>query len=105
MSRHWPDRIRARLFDLGEYAAALDIGSAEHWISGYTIEIEEQELTALDVFEDVQSGEFLRRRVNTERNFTAWVYAYRWPLPDGLLQIESWPNQRQPPEAGTARKP
>ena len=91
LSQSWPDRVRGQLYDLGPYpvAVGLDVGSA--WLEGFTLEIDADELGALDEFEDVDSGEFARRVVTTGRGFTAWAYEYRRALPAHQPAIKKWP--------------
>ena len=58
LHRAWPDRVRGELFDLGEYPAAVRVGTSEHWICGYVMEIDQSELRAeLDRYEEVERGD------------------------------------------------
>ena len=90
VSQSWPDRVPGRLYDLGDFPAARDLGRAETWVAGLTLEIDELELPELDAFEDVDSGEFARVLIETERGFLAWAYEYRWEIPTGLVARERW---------------
>jgi gamma-glutamylcyclotransferase (GGCT)/AIG2-like uncharacterized protein YtfP len=91
LSHHWNDRIPGRLYDLGSYPAAVDVGHSPHWIEGVTMEIDDDELAALDEFEDVESGEYRRVLVTTEQGFTAWVYEFAATLPPALPLLSRWP--------------
>ena len=90
LSQSWPDRIKARLFDLGPYPAATQVGKATGWIEGTTLEIDEDELEILDEYEDTEGGEFARVLVETEAGHTAWTYEYRWEVPQGLQETSRW---------------
>lgn len=81
LSQHWPDRIKGRLFDLGAYPGVIEVGTAPTYVEGATLEIDEDELRALDEYEDVESGEFTRRTVTTESGHLAFVYEYTRPVP------------------------
>ncbi len=91
MSQHWPDRIKAELYDLGSYPGATLVGRAAGWIDGVVIEIDTDELPQLDSFEDVESGEFVRKLVETEQGFLCWVYEYALPVPAQAKQLQRWP--------------
>lgn len=73
----WQDRVRASLVQLDGYTGAIDVGSADTWIDGYTLEIDRDELPALDAFENVDAGEYRRRLVTTQRGHCAWIYEYQ----------------------------
>ncbi len=90
MSAHWPDRVRARLFDLGEYPGVTDVGTAPEFVEGFTIEFDADELAALDAYEDVESGEFARRLATTEGGHVAWVYELAVPPPPGAKPRSRW---------------
>jgi gamma-glutamylcyclotransferase (GGCT)/AIG2-like uncharacterized protein YtfP len=90
LSQAWPDRIHAVLYDLGPFPAAVQVGVAADWIEGFTLEIDADELAALDEFEDTESGEFARILVETEKGHTAWVYEYRFPVPGVLVPVKRW---------------
>jgi gamma-glutamylcyclotransferase (GGCT)/AIG2-like uncharacterized protein YtfP len=77
----WQDRIRGELVVLDGYHGAIKVGLAETWIDGYTMEIDSDELPALDAFEDVEGGEYSRRLVETELGHLVWVYEYKGTLP------------------------
>lgn len=90
MSNAWTDRVHGVLYDLGDYPAAVLIDKSMHWIEGQTIEIDADELPALDAFEDVEGGEFLRKLVETEQGFVAWVYEYQKAVSDELVPVTKW---------------
>ena len=74
---YWKDRVRGCIVELAGYTGAINIGSAESWIEGYTLEIDSDELPALDAFEDVEGGEYCRRLVETQNGHCAWIYEYQ----------------------------
>lgn len=90
MSAHWPDRIKGRLYDLGEYPGVTDVGQADALVEGFTVEFDADELDALDAYEDVESGEFTRRVVVTEAGHTAWVYELTRKPPPGAVARTRW---------------
>lgn len=90
MKRHWPDRVHGRLFDLGPYPAAVEVGAAESWIHGHVVEIAEQELSYLDEFEDVAGGLYCRLRVTTAGGHDVWIYQYNRMIPADAPEIERW---------------
>lgn len=80
LSHFWPDRIFGRLVAIDNYSGAVSIGEqAAGVIDGYTMEIDEDELTSLDDFENVEGGEYRRRMVETAGGHYAWVYEYLGP--------------------------
>jgi gamma-glutamylcyclotransferase (GGCT)/AIG2-like uncharacterized protein YtfP len=90
MSQSWADDIEGVLYDLGEFPAAVQVGAAGSRITGYTIEIDTDELTALDEFEDTETGVYRRIMVETGLGHFAWVYEYIQPIPPGTPVITSW---------------
>lgn len=98
--RHWPDRIRGRLFDLGPYPGAIDVGTAEGWFEGEVIELESAELGALDRFEGVENGEYRRLRATTESGQAVWVYEYCRQVPPEATALVRW-EKPTGPEQGT----
>lgn len=91
-SAAWPDRVRGELYDLGEFPAAVGIGRPQgDWINGIVVEIDTAELTDLDAFEDVDSGEFHRLSVTSEAGHHCWIYEYGYALPLAAKKVASWP--------------
>lgn len=91
LTRHWPDRVRGRLYDLGAYPGLVKAGDpSEDWIEGVTLEIDVDELPVLDEFEDIESGEFRRILVTTESGYLAWVYEYGWEIPKAARALSKW---------------
>lgn len=90
LSQAWPDRVRAVMYDLGAFPVATRVGEAPGWIHGMTLEIDADELAALDEYEDVEGGEFARKLVETEQGHMAWVYEYRLRVPAALAPIDRW---------------
>ena len=94
LSRAWPDRVRGLLYDLGPYPAAVKIGRVDRQFAGYVLEIDENELQqALDTYEEVDKGVYLRIRTVTEAGFEVWIYEYARPLPSTVVgPIDHWPR-------------
>lgn len=90
ISQSWEDEIAGDMFDIGEFPAAVRIGQAANKISGYTIEIDRDELAALDEYEDVETGVYRRIMVETSKGHFAWVYEYLLPIPPGSVQLTIW---------------
>ena len=90
MSDAWPDRVTGELYDLGAFPAAIAIGNASDWFEGFVVEIDAEELPDLDHFEDVDSGEFRRITVTTEKGRHCWAYEYRQKIPPDLEKIVKW---------------
>lgn len=93
MTNHWPDRIVGRLFDLGPYPGAIDIGLAATTFQGEVLEIEDEELGPLDLFEGVDVGLYIRRRARTEGGRDVWIYEYAKPVLSSARPIRSWPPE------------
>ena len=89
-SEHWPDRVKGRLYDLGQFPGATGLGQGDGWVEGATLELDADELPTLDEFEDTDSGEFRRVLVTTEAGYIAWAYEYQLKIPDGLTPRERW---------------
>lgn len=106
----WPDRVRARfagagqiqarLFDLGQYAAALPAESEQVVTRGEVFELTEPESAKalLDVYEGCQmlhphQSLYLRKIVpvtmDDGRKLEAWVYFYNRPLDASARRIAS----------------
>lgn len=90
MTGSWNDSIRAELYDLGPYPAVLSVDATSEWLSGRVIEVDTDELAALDDFEDVDSGEFKRRATTTKEDRNVWVYEYARALPEDAKKVTSW---------------
>ena len=90
MTGSWDDAIRAEMYDLGEYPAAVSVDATREWLPGVVVEIDKDELLALDDFEDVDSGEFKRRTTTTKEERNVWVYEYCRGLPEGSEKITDW---------------
>jgi gamma-glutamylcyclotransferase (GGCT)/AIG2-like uncharacterized protein YtfP len=90
LSDAWPDRARGVLYDLGAYPGAVQLDTADTWVEGHTLEIDADELPALDEFEDVDSGEYRRITVTTEAGHMAWAYEYGGEIPAGATPITRW---------------
>jgi gamma-glutamylcyclotransferase (GGCT)/AIG2-like uncharacterized protein YtfP len=93
LSQAWPDSVRCELYNLGPYPAAVKVGAVEHWTDGWVLEIDEQELAALDEYEDVDAGQYARRWVTTRGGREAWMYEYLRSV-EGLPQIARWPAEK-----------
>ncbi len=90
-----PDRIRGRLFDIGPYPAAVEVGSAPNWFCGYVIEVDEREMLGeLDAYEGVAERLYRRIRTVTETGAEAWVYEYARPVPSDAVAIDRWPRSQ-----------
>src|SRR5262245_26579533 len=73
LRRAWPDQVRALLYDLGAYPAALQVGTADRWFHGYVLEIATSELVdRLDPFEKISQGLYRRIRTTTRAGFDVW---------------------------------
>lgn len=90
LSQQWEDEISGLMYDLGEFPAAVGVEADAGSIIGYTIEIDTDELPALDEFEDLDSGYYRRIMIETKQGYFAWVYEYLKPIPVGLLPITDW---------------
>jgi gamma-glutamylcyclotransferase (GGCT)/AIG2-like uncharacterized protein YtfP len=77
-----PDQVRGRLYDLGAYPALIDLDDpAAGWVDGYVRSVEDVELEAFDLWEDVGSGLYRRVETATRNQNRVWVYEYARPLP------------------------
>ena len=96
MHRSWPDRVRGKLFCLGQYPAAVQLGQGSSWIRGHVLEIDEQELTSdLDPYEGIDEGLYRRIRTVTEKGTQVWIYEYASPLPRHATgPMEQWPAEK-----------
>lgn len=93
MRRHWTGSVRGRLYDLGEYPGAVDIGRVPDTFEGWIVEIEEGELLELDAFEDVTSGNAYRRILSTTMaGESVWIYEYIGPVPETTTSLPRWPD-------------
>ncbi len=92
VTESWDDRVRGDLFNLGSYPGAARLGTSTQWISGVTLEIDEDELADLDDFEDVESGEYRRILIETEQGFHAFIYEYLGPIPEQSRVLTAWPE-------------
>ncbi len=90
MSAHWPDRIQGKLYDLGDYPGVIEGGTTEDVVEGFTLEFDADELSALDAYEDTESGEFTRKLVTTGAGHVAWVYVYTRTAPPGAAPRPRW---------------
>jgi gamma-glutamylcyclotransferase (GGCT)/AIG2-like uncharacterized protein YtfP len=87
-----PATVKGRLFDLGPFPGAVDIGRGEGVFHGWLLEIDASELADLDMFEDDQgSGQFRRMRTTTQAGQEVWIYEYFGELPEGPA-LERWPS-------------
>jgi gamma-glutamylcyclotransferase (GGCT)/AIG2-like uncharacterized protein YtfP len=89
-SNFWRDRLKAAMFDLGPYPVAIHVGTAPDYIDGFVVEIDADELTDLDDFEDTDSGEFVRKTATTEQGYEVYVYEYGRPVPAGTPRVSIW---------------
>lgn len=90
--RSWKDSARGRLYDLGPYPGATDFDRAEETFEGWVLEIDEEELAALDEFEDATGGRQYRRvRTRTLGGSDVWVYDYIGPVPANAKPLPRWP--------------
>jgi gamma-glutamylcyclotransferase (GGCT)/AIG2-like uncharacterized protein YtfP len=92
MSAHWPDRVRGTLYDLGPYPGAVGIGQGDSWIEGVVVQLDDSELVLLDVFEGVEQGDYVRKRVRTQAGREVWIYEYNRPIPKGARPLAQWPS-------------
>lgn len=91
MTRHWPAHVHGRLYHLGQYPGAVEIGRTPDSFEGWVVEIDESELADLDAFEDVTSGNAYRRiRAKTLAGAEVWIYEYVGPVPDGANPLSRW---------------
>ena len=89
------DRVRGRLFDLGDYPALVDTDDPEAgWVEGFVRPVDVGELVErLDPYEGVNEGLYRRVATTTERGRHVWVYVYAQPLPrDAQGPMERWRN-------------
>lgn len=90
--------MRGRLYDLGEFPAAVPDPSAPSWVHGVAVSIPSpDELAALDAYEGYAPGNpdrslFVREvcaaKLADGRRAPCWIYAYRRPV-DGAPLIPS----------------
>ena len=73
------------------WPAAVAIENSKHSINGFVLEIDRDEIPALDDFEVIESREYRRRTATTAKGFEVWVYEYLLDLPDQRERIERWP--------------
>ena len=97
MSHFWEDAINGLLYDLGPYPGAVNIGRSNHWVQGFVLEVDQDELPLLDHFEDVDSGEYTRRTVTTRLGHLVWVYEYSKAIPAGKNPIPRWHPPKSSP--------
>lgn len=90
MSQSWEDEISGLMYDLGEFPAAVAPGTGAGRIAGFTVEIDTDELSALDEFEDTETGVYRRVMVETAKGHFAWVYEYLLEIPAGAPVITTW---------------
>lgn len=95
LGRHWPDAIPGRLFDLGPYPAAIDVGTAASWIEGTVLDIAAEEIEALDRYEGADRGLYRRLLVRARSGAQVWVYEYARPLPHTARPITRWPVESE----------
>jgi gamma-glutamylcyclotransferase (GGCT)/AIG2-like uncharacterized protein YtfP len=84
------DKIQGNLYDLGPYPAATNIDHSSNEIEGEVIEVPENYLKSLDIYEGVSSGLYKRIRTRTLGGEDVWVYEFARPLPPGLKLISRW---------------
>ena len=87
--------IRGVLYDAGPYPALQRSGSPDDIVPGLLLELgDESLLVALDRYEGVDSGLYLRERVEVSLagggQQGAWVYVYNQSVA-GLRRIPKWP--------------
>ena len=83
--------MNGRLFDLGEYPGAIELGQGPTSFEGWVMEIDDSELSSLDEFEDVQgSSSFRRLKATTLGDTEVWIYEYIGPIPSSP-PLPRWP--------------
>ena len=90
LSQQWEDEIEGAMYDLCDFPAAVLSPGSRSTISGFTIEIDADELAEVDEFEDVEAKIYRRVMVETKNGFFAWTYEYLLPIPPGLNPITKW---------------
>ena len=89
--RQWPDKMKGRLFDLGEHPGAIELGHGPSTFEGWVLEIDDSELKALDEFEDVRGDSHFRRlKATTLGGTEVWIYEYFGPVPE-TAPVTRWP--------------
>jgi gamma-glutamylcyclotransferase (GGCT)/AIG2-like uncharacterized protein YtfP len=90
LGKYWPDELQGELYDLGPYPGAIRIGAGEDYFHGCVLTLDDSEFPELDAFEQVDEGQYIRRRVQTRGGSIVWVYEYSRALPAGAKRISRW---------------
>lgn len=87
--------VRGVLYDVrGAYPALRPSASANDIVPGVLLELDEDVLPALDAYEGVAEGLYVRERCAVQLDDgtveQAWIYIYSQPI-DALRRIAAWP--------------
>jgi gamma-glutamylcyclotransferase (GGCT)/AIG2-like uncharacterized protein YtfP len=89
-----PGKIRGVLYDVGEYPALRRSESEEDLVPGVLLDLDDTALDALDAYEGVADGLYVRERcavrLDDGRSSEAWVYIFNRSTA-GLRRIATWP--------------
>jgi gamma-glutamylcyclotransferase (GGCT)/AIG2-like uncharacterized protein YtfP len=87
-------KISGVLYDVGEYPALRPGESPDDLVPGVLLDVDDAALDALDTYEGVAEGLYIRERcavrLDDGRRIEAWVYIYNRPTA-GLRRITAWP--------------
>lgn len=86
------DSIKADMYDLKEYPAAINIGKSKNWIQGYSVEMPEEELPRYVYYE---KPDFKLRKVKTYLGHIAFVFEYTKDIPKNAEKIDNWINKKR----------
>jgi gamma-glutamylcyclotransferase (GGCT)/AIG2-like uncharacterized protein YtfP len=89
-----PGTIPGVLYSAGDYPALRPSDSPGDVVPGVLLELDDAALGALDAYEGVDSGLYVRQRcavhMGDGHDTVAWVYVYNRPTA-GLRRIAAWP--------------
>lgn len=91
-----PGRVRAALYDLGDYPGLVGSTAEDDFVRGLVVELVDPDvgLTRLDSYEGVHDGLYVRQEMPVEldggRRLKAWTYVYNRSIA-GRRRIEEWP--------------
>lgn len=91
-------KIKGKLYNIGEYPAAVLLPQGEDYIHGIILQMDEPDITLsiIDIYEGFgeehpNPNEFIRVMTDIETKegaVTCWIYLYNLPT-EGLTQIDS----------------
>lgn len=89
-----PGSVCGVLYDVGEYPALRSSESPDDLVPGLLLDLDNEALDALDAYEGVPEGLYVRERcavrLDDGRSSEAWVYIFNRSTA-GLRRIAAWP--------------